>query len=170
MLLTFLVLSEGGQDTHFSFEAATVILEGAFSFPSHLKHTVLDQYTHCCSYEINQIKKFSQVTTSHLFLTWSSHCIDTGTELTPQPRQKWNAGQESFVGKCSSQTPPGVGAHPQAYTAHPKTSSAGSAVRIGQIAHRKAERRIKGRVGDGEEILWKRKPHEKCFLVLPTTV
>lgn len=63
-----------------------------------------------------------------------------------------------------------LGAHPQAYTAHPKTSSAGSAVRIGQIAHRKAERRIKGRVGDGEEILWKRKPHEKCFLVLPTTV
>lgn len=92
LLLTSLVLSEGGQDTHSSFEAATGILECAFSFPRPLKHTALDQYTHCCSYEINQIKKFSQVTTSHLFLTWSSLCIDTGTGFTLQPRQKGNAG------------------------------------------------------------------------------
>lgn len=92
LLLTSLVLSEGGQDTHSSFEAATGVLECAFSFPRPLKHTALDQYTHCCSYEINQIKKFSQVTTSHLFLTWSSLCIDTGTGFTLQPRQKGNAG------------------------------------------------------------------------------
>lgn len=96
LLLTSLVLSEGGQDTHSSFEAATGVLECAFSFPRPLKHTALDQYTHCCSYEINQIKKFSQVTTSHLFLTWSSLCIDTGTGFTLQPRQKGNAGQESL--------------------------------------------------------------------------
>lgn len=69
LLLTSLVLSEREQDTHSSFEAITVIFERAFSFPSHLKHTVLDQYTHCCSYEMNQIKKVFQVTTSHLFLT-----------------------------------------------------------------------------------------------------
>lgn len=107
LLLTSLVLSERRQDTHSSSEAATVKLERAFSFPSQLKHTVLDQYVHCCSYEMNQIRKSFQVTASHLFLTWSSLCTDPGTGLTPQPRHRWNAGQESLWGS------PGVRAHPK---------------------------------------------------------
>lgn len=67
VLLTSLVLSAGGQDTHFSFKAATVILECAFLSPA--TSNTLGQYNHCCSYGMNQIRKFSQVKTSHLFLT-----------------------------------------------------------------------------------------------------
>lgn len=146
-LLTSLVLSEGGQDIHSSFEAATVILECVFSFPSHLKHTVLDQYTHHCSYEMNQVKKFSQVTTSHLFLTWNSLCIDTGTGLTAQPRQKWNAGLESLWVSAAARhllvwEP--IPKHRQLIQDKQRRTSSKSRAKI---THRKAERRIKGGTG-----------------------
>lgn len=156
LLLTSLVLSAGEQDTHFSLKAVTWIW---ISFPGHLKHTVLGQCNYC-SYGMIQIRKLSQVKTSH--------CACTGTrrqQHTTGPGVGCRAGiylgsVPQLNSSCCESSSPG---NPQ--TSCPKTSSAGSTVGIGQIIRRKAERRRKW-----GKILWKRKPCDKLSLVLPTSV